>query len=353
MKRAWAVFLAVEAAATAAAQGDALAHGPDDERVLRPAPSASSSPAPGAETTAPPAGAEQGSVAVAEQGEAEERARVGVDLVLGWGRVPFALQNLPTTGTQSITYSRAVVPSDVQSLIVGGSVVVAPRLDVGARLPLTFGTVSPGGSAARSATSLGNIELGGEYVAPLSDLLELGGAFGVALPTAQGDEIPEDLNGVDARLINFQSLDRFSVARAAAAARGYEDNALFEPKRVGLVPRIALSYRGRFWTFEPYVKVENLIGTSSALDAAYVGELVGVLRVAYRVLPAIELAVRAWANVGFAGTDEDKRTTAAVEPDIALSSGLLRAYAGMLVPLAGPPEEAGFLGVRLGLTGTF
>jgi hypothetical protein len=286
--------------------------------------------------------------------EHEDRFQVGLDMVLGWGNVPFAVQNLPTTGNQALTYTRQdQTPSDVQSFIVKGSAEVAEHVEVGFRLPFTFASFSPEGSASRSATSLGNLELEGEYSVPLGRDLKLLAALGVALPTAQGQEVPEGLANLPASLANESAYDRWSLSRAAAFARGYEDNALFEPQRLGLVPKLGLNYSAHGLSIEPYVKVENLIGTSTLLDTSYVGELVGALRVGYQVHRRIEVALRGWVNVGFAGTADDKVTAAALEPQVLFRFGPVRPYAGVIIPLAGPPHDNGFFGVRLGLSASF
>jgi hypothetical protein len=286
--------------------------------------------------------------------EHEDRFALGVDAVLGWGKVPFAVQNLPGTGLQPLTYSRAdQTPTDVQSFILAGSAEVAEHLEVGLRLPFTFATFSPEGSAARSATSLGNLELEGAYTVPLGRALKLVAGLGVALPTSAGDEIPEGLAFQPVSANTADAYDRWSLSRAAAFARGYEDNALFEPHRLGLIPKVALLYQLRGLTIEPYLKVENLIGTSTLLDASYVGELVGALRVGYWVHRRVELAMRGWFNVGFAGTADDKVTAAALEPQIVTRFGPVRPYAGVIVPIAGPPSDNGFVGVRLGLSASF
>jgi hypothetical protein len=65
------------------------------------------------------------------------------------------------------------------------------------------------------------------------------------------------------------------------------------------------------------------------------------------------VGLRGWANVGFAGTAEEKTTSAAVEPRIALVMGPVHTFAGFMVPLAGPPSDAGFLALRLGATVAF
>jgi len=288
------------------------------------------------------------------EGEHEDRYRVGLDMVLGWGKAPFAVQNLPGPFVPLLTYSRVEkTPSDVQSFILAGSAEVARHVEVGFRLPFTFASFWPGGSAARSATSLGNLELEGEYVVPLGRRLKLLAGLGIALPTAEGQEIPGGLTSQTVSSSTASAYDRWSLGRAAAFARGYEDNALFEPQRLGLVPKIALSYEARGLSIEPYVKVENLIGTSTLLDASYVGELVGGLRVGYWVHRQVEFAMRGWVNVGFAGTADDTVTAAALEPQVVTRFGPVRAYLGAILPLAGPPLDNGYVGVRLGLSGAF
>jgi len=331
--------------------GDAAAHGGVDEDRSR-TDEPSSAPAPGA---AAEAHAETGSEVHAEAGsEAEERFLVGLDLVLGWGRVPFAVQNLPATGVQAITYSRSdATPSDVQSFVLGGSLEATEHLGVAARVPFTLGTISPAGSAARSSTSLGDVELEGEWRTPLGARVKLVCELGVALPTAQGEEIPATLVDAPASSVDPVAYDRFSLARAAALARGYEANALFEPGRLGVVPKVSLVYEGERLRFEPYLKVENLVRTDSALEAPYVGEIVAAARLGYRLGTHVEATLRGWVNVGFAGTPEDRTTTVAVEPDLAVTSGPVRAYGGVVVPLAGDPLQAGFFGVRAGLAVAF
>jgi hypothetical protein len=283
--------------------------------------------------------------------EKEERKFfVGLDAAIGWGKVPFSVQNLPTTGTQAITYTRSDTRSHVQSFVLAFGWEASDRLELGARLPFSFGTFMPDGAPSRSSSSIGNLELEAEYPMHPSERLELGAALGVALPTGQGTQIP-DLNGTNAASVDEDSYDRFSLARASALARGAEDNALFEPRHFGIIPRVGAVYRAGSLKIEPSVKVENLIATSSTLPS-YVGELVPALRVGYG-LDRFELVLRGWVNVGFAGGAEDKTTSGAVEPDVAVATGPLRAWAGLMVPVAGPAADAGFLAVRLGVSGRF
>lgn len=284
----------------------------------------------------------------------EDVGKVGLDLVLGWGKVPFAIES-PPMGAQPVpTYSYAdKVPSNVQSFVLGAGLEVVEHFEVGARLPFTFAGFSPDGTPGRSTTSFGNLELEGEYGARVAQGLRLYGSLGVALPTAQGTEVPTDLSNAPATNVDASAYDRWSLNRAAAAARGYEDNALFEPNRFGIIPRVGLLYRNHGLSLEPYVKLENLVATSSSLANGYVGEFVGGLRVGYWVHKEFEVALRGWANVGFAGADEDKKTTVAIEPQVVLRFGPVRPYVGVILPFTGPPNDGGFVGARLGVDVAF
>jgi hypothetical protein len=352
----WCAGVAAVAVVTASV-GTARAHGADD--VERPSPptghegQAPPVPAPSAYASpAPTASAE--TAESTEEGEHEGRFKAGLDLVLGWGRVPFAVQNLPSGGNPNITYTRAdQTQSNVQSFLLGASAEVGAHVGVGVRIPFTFAGFNPDGSAARATTDFGNVELEGEYAAHLGRGLRLVGALGVALPTAQGDEIPATLNQTPSSQVDASALDRWSLSRSAMYARGYEDNALFEPHRLGIVPKVSLLYRIHGLSIEPWVKVENLVATSTALAESYVGELVGGVRVGYWVHRQFELALKGWVNGGFAGADEDKHTSASMEPQLVLRFGSVWPYAGVIIPLAGPPQDNSFVGVRVGIAAGF
>ena len=292
--------------------------------------------------------------------EEEKKGEAFLDLVLGWGKVPFALQNLPGSTmnpTPYITYTGAdAVPSNVQSIIAGGEYEVAEHIVVGVRLPLTFAGFSPDNQTGRATTSFGNIELEGAYKMHINRAVEVSGGLGVALPTATGDEIPPDLNA-QAGTVDATAFDRFSLSRAAASARGYEDNALFEPQRFGIIPKVEAEYHWKKkLTAAAYVKLENLIGTKNTSDATYqryIGELVPGVRAGYRIIPQVEPALRMWLNATFAGSDEDKKTTFALEPQVIGHLGAFEPYAGVIIPVAGPPQTNGFVGVRIGVGGRF
>src|SRR5579859_6471292 len=88
----WSVGVAVALAA-----GGARAHGALDEPEL----DRSDEEAPRA-----PAAAEPAAPVEAASPPREEKAMVALDAVLGWGHVPFAVQNLPGPGQPYVTYTR-------------------------------------------------------------------------------------------------------------------------------------------------------------------------------------------------------------------------------------------------------
>jgi len=290
-----------------------------------------------------------------EKKHEEKRVVVGVDLVLGFGKVPFAVQNPIGTGPnpQTPTYTATdKTSSNVQSFIFGASAEVAEHLGIGVRVPLTFATFNPDGFPSRSTTAVGNVEFEGEYGIHLGKGLRLTPALGVALPTAPGVELDPALS--NATNVDQAGFDRYSLSKAAAAARGYEDNALFEPHRWGIIPKLALNYRPvHGLSIEPFVKLENLIANENDATPSYVGELVYGLRAGYWIQKQFELALKFWANTTFAGADEDKTTSAALEPQIVLRFGAVRPYAGVIIPVAGPPQQNNFFGIRLGVAAAF
>jgi hypothetical protein len=330
----WSVGVAV-----ALGGGVAQAHGALDEPEL----DRSDEEAPRA-----PAAAEPAAPVEAASRPREERAMVALDVALGWGHVPFAAQNLPGPGQPYVTYTRNdSVTSNVQSLILEGSIDVVEHVGLAARLPLTFAGFSPDGSAGRSTTAFGNFEIEGQYGARVAPRLRLVASLGLALPTAQGTELPTTLD--QAQNVDAPGYDRYSLSLAALAARGFEDNELFEPNRLGVVPKIALVYRSHGLSIEPYVKVDNLIGTSTTLAAPYVGDVVGAVRVGYWVQDRFELALKGIVNGVFAGTGADKQAAVAIEPSVVMRFGPVRPYAGVIVPLVEPSSESGFVAVHFGL----
>ena len=315
----------------------AFAHGDvDREKVERPSAAESSG-----------AGGDEAGAATGE--DTETRFTIGLDVVVGFGKTLAADQTPPDSLNATPVNLVDSDPVHPDSFLFSWNYEALRHLGFGARLPLVVGSILPDGYQSRPISALGNLELEGEYATDLSRRVALVYALGIGLPTAEGAQVPDTTADLAGKAFNASAYDRYSILYAAAASRGFEENALFFPNRFGVVPKVALEYRG--WgglRLEPFVKLENMISTSSDNARAYLGELVFGARVAYRVNDYVETGLRAWATVVVAGADEGP--VVVVEPELRLHFGVFGPYLGLILPVAGPlaSDPSRFVGVRLG-----
>ena len=290
--------------------------------------------------------------------ESEEgNIRVGIDWVGGTGKTNVANQTQPTTLGGGAVNSIENVQVTSQSFIAGASIEYNHKLEFGARLPLTYGQFNLPDGPARSTTAVGNLELEGVYAHHIDQHMELGFALGIALPTAQGTDVPdpskvssivEGANG----LIDQNAYDRGALNRAASSSRGWETTALFETQRFGIIPKVELEYHRRKLAIEPYVKLENLLDTSGGAEHKYIGELVIGGRIAYRLARHVEPGVRIWTNIPLTGTDDT--AVAVVEPQIRFPFTNRPPTVGAILPFAGPLASPTYtLGVRVSVAARF
>ncbi len=288
--------------------------------------------------------------------EAERTADFVADLVVGFGKTPLAVQQPPQSFTTVPPYTPGSARSTSESVVLEGAYHLSPRFALGAVVPFTFGSFSPATEDSRGTTAFGNVELTGEYesAARRGTTLTLG--LGVSLPTAQGSELPSasDLAQQQGATFTPDVYDRFALNRAAALSRGYEENALFEPDRLGINPMVKVAWAPARLHLEASVKLENLVATSKSLEHSYLGELVPGVRAGYALGPHAEVGVRAWANYAFAGSSDSSTLALVAEPQIVGTFGNIRPVLGVIVPFAGAPTDPWqFVGVRLSLVAMF
>lgn len=291
-----------------------------------------------------------------KEGEGEEEEpgfMLGIEAVTGFGKVE-ALNLKPATSLGTIGYERKQTSALVITPIASFSFPVTKHLRLGAKLPFVIGQLSPADDKSRGAANWGNVELEAEYERELSKQLGFEFGLGLALPTAVGDELPEqetlDSLGVNT---NTVSADKFSINHAAQFAHGGEENALFEPKHLGIVPKIALPIHLSKLKLEPYVKVENLIATIADAPHPVTVELVVGGRIAYSVASWFDLGVRAWGNFTMTAHDGRELNIGALEPEVRFHYHAVRATVGGIIPFVGEPASPGFGGVRTGLLFAF
>lgn len=278
----------------------------------------------------------------AHEGHAHEHRplSLGLDLVLGFGAFPMTLPTRGDEPGEGFSYLGEVAVNS-QSLLIAGGYEVAHHIGVGARIPLTLGSVPGADESTHSTFALGNVELEGEAEVELNEAATLVFSLGVALPTAMGSEEPEFEEGELS-----SAYDQFVLNRIAAASRGFEDNALFEVDRLGIIPKLQLKVRANeILVLEPFVKLENLIATNSELERGYIAEFVFGTFVGVQLGEHFDLGVRAWGSAAFL---EEVESVGVVEPQVRAHFVPVDAVLGGIIPFAGELTEPQFGGVRLG-----
>ena len=284
-----------------------------------------------------------------EEKEIEAEFTLGFDMVLGFGKSETVTQN--AAGPNNFTYSTGNSQTTTESFLLRAGWEATHHLAFGVRVPFTHGTLFPPGTPdSRDLFAVGNVEVGAEYRFDLSEQLALFAELGVAIPTAQGTERPDNLTTVNATTFDQTSYDRHAIQSAAAAARGWEDNALFETDHLGIVPKLQLEYHAGRFELEPYIKYESLIGTRDNLEKQYIGELVFGGRIGARVADRLSVGVRVWSNVPLAN-EPGIETVGVAEPEVRLHFGPVEPYAGIILPFAGPLDSPYTVGARFGVIG--
>ena len=91
------------------------------------------------------------------------------------------------------------------------------------------------------------------------------------------------------------------------------------------------------WHVDPWIKMENLVGTTTGLQHSYVGELVFGVNAGVNVTKQIEPGVRVWANAPFSGADFT--TVAVVEPQVRMHFGEITPVIGAILPFRRSAHE--------------
>jgi len=237
------------------------------------------------------------------------------------------------------------------SLLLAGSYAWG-LVHLGARTAVSIASDDPAANA--SVATLSNTEVEAERAFHLADDTEVSWALGLILPTSNGHEPEDDLSAESPQLTQatHDPSDRHAaLSEAAAAARGFEDGALFRAERIGLIPKIRLLYEHEGFRVESYIKLENLLSTRTAPHHRYLGELVVAGFYGYDVIHDITLGVRFWSNVLLERTQD---TNLVCEPQLRVQRGPIQGLLGALIPLVNRPNTpTGLTGLRLAAAALF
>ena len=273
----------------------------------------------------------------------------GVDFVVGTAQTPTV--SVPSTSTGFPT-SPVIATTKVTSysFLFNGGIEFTEGFQVRFQVPLANASIfAP--DDHRSVGAFGNVELEPEGRIKLADGLHLKLGLGIALPTAQGGEIPGTAAAIPSSGsgtgtgsgIDYSAYDRYAAQRTASAVRGYEEDALFEPSHLGIVPKITLAWASDSIRIDPWIKLENLISTESG--GKFIDELVFGVNLGYRASRAFEPGVRVWATVPV--SNADFTTVAVAEPQLLFHFRPVDVSAGVILPFAGPLTSPYDIGVRL------
>lgn len=158
------------------------------------------------------------------------KAVIGVDAVIGFGRVPVISADNPS--------NRVDYDVTVASFVIGARYRFGDVWSLGLRVPMSTASATITGAAPSNkdydAFAIGDVALDVAPTFALTRRLRLLAGVSVALPTAQGDLFagPSERGDRGLAIVN----------QAAARSRGWEDNALFAPRRFGVSPKLNLSY---------------------------------------------------------------------------------------------------------------
>jgi hypothetical protein len=312
-----------------------------------------------APSTGTPAPAADAKPAEGEKKKEEERWEVTGDVVLGQTRFDvFGPGRIAAPGQPGISdrpngnsFDRTKVSSF--SIIPGLQYHLSPRFWLRGRLPVVVGELDSVNNTAesRTATNLGNVDLGGTYALIPGEDFQLEGGFDLALPTAGGSEGPSAADAAKnpTGRYEYRAIDRFAVSRAADVVRGSAESGALEPGRLGLVPRISARIQFGRLMLRPTIKVENMIDVTGDSAHTYVGEIVAGVRAGVRVASFLEPGVNVWTNATILQQDNRKRNMGVVEPYIRFPNKAVTPTLGVVIPFAGQVADDSTLAFRLGI----
>jgi hypothetical protein len=225
-----------------------------------------------------------------------------------------------------------------------------PHATFGVRLPIVTGglTALDGDLASRFAgVALGNLELEATHHTELMHGLDFEFTIELALPTSTGIEAPKESAGP----VDEAAVARGDILRAAEQIRGSQDSALFEPGRVGFVPKVGLNWHTGNWHVRAVAKLEVLADVRGTAEEPLITEFVATARVGYDIAHLVEPFLHVWTNLSFVGVSRDM---VVLEPGVRLTNlGHLHPSLSAIVPVYGPLIGEQAFGVRAMLTGSF
>ena len=290
--------------------------------------------------------AEQAELAPKAEPEApppkEKPYGVGADIVYGISRAG--------SGTD---VGATPVEAKVASIVLGVFYQADPKINARLRFPISTGSISGAddrqfAGTAFSATAVGNVEMGVTYNSEMGPNTKIPLDLGLFLPTANGDRFPppEGNGRQHAYLVNS----------AAQWSRGLEEDALFAPHRLSLVPKVGLRYAAGGISTGGYVKLPLLmrmgggdppsppVGSDDYAIKSFVAQ--AIIGGSFHIDVSrnkLDVGMRAWltwmsgeyVERVLAGSTPPNKIQLALEPQFRAAFGQLKAVLGVILPVGG------------------
>jgi hypothetical protein len=276
---------------------------------------------------------------------AEKPGAAGADIVFGFGKTG------GTTGPDAVELS-------VVSFLLGGAYQFTPEWGGRLRVPFATGKITHVGNEGTpfetigegyNAAAFGNIELAGNYTLSLGPSTKLPLELAFAVPTANGDRFPPNDDQARGR--------HYRINAAAQASRGLEEDALFAPHRLGIVPKGSIRYKSGSIDTDGFVKVPVLIKvggndvppqTGQSTFALNSTVIMGIVGGGFHLGFAdnkIDVGSRAWLAVNSndyydilyngGGVTQPSKVQFVLEPQVRANIGSVKAVLGFIWPLGG------------------
>jgi hypothetical protein len=288
----------------------------------------------------------------------EKPVSAGADLVYGLGKSGSGTD----VGANPVDFK-------VASIVLGLFYQADPKINARLRFPVSNGSISEAddrqfAGTAFSATAVGNLELGMTYNSDMGPNTKIPLDIGLYVPTANGDRFPppEGNGRQHAYLVNT----------AAQWARGLEEDALFAPHRLSLVPKVGVRYAAGGISTGGYLKLPLLmrmgggdppsppIGNDDYAIKSFVAQAIigGNFHIDVS-RNTIDVGMRAWlawmsgeyVERVLTGSTPPTKIQLSLEPQVRANFGQLKAVLGVILPIGGRLAQGDLqnvFGFRLG-----
>jgi hypothetical protein len=276
---------------------------------------------------------------------------IGFDFMLGFGdyvNVQSALVAGPTPSV-GYFYETSQIRTEAFTPLVHYRF---KKFGLGFRIPIIVGHVAdanPGsGFKGADVFNNGNLEVALDTPRRLSPQVRYIPQIALTLPISSGSTPPYYQSELTAKTpyVNGEThaqdladqYNRYAVGLAAAFARGGEDDALFFPWRLGIVPKVAFDMKFNHTRVIPYLKIPIMISMENGVgdtEEPVRIEAVGGVKVAQEIGP-VQLGVRVVGMIPIAARTTLKTPMLSVWPEVRFQlTPSAQLWLSGMIPLAG------------------